>query len=233
MKTVIRVDLPKDAIPTLEDCRALLAERDAVVQELQILEVEHEAREEEVEMLEGKIDKLNDLEIDSEDHKNQIEIQRKQSKTQQKLIEQLEAYIIRERGKLPGPAAMKQVHIKALTKILPDILAYAKSITRGTGSAANYEYQFRHAEHRAKLTKTVNVQAKKLMSKMIVTVGAIADRTANSVNPEDIHQLREELDHLTANHEIVEHTSVDAYLDGVMPELDPLTEADLARRMKR
>jgi len=165
---------------------------------------------------------------------------RRQRKTLEELTanlsqrcDDLEAYIVRVRGSLPGPSAFKAVQIAALSKMLPDIEAFALSVKRGTGSAANYEYQFRHAEHRAKLVKENLRAGRKMMASMIVTVGSIADRTANSVNPEDLHHLREELDQLSGYQEILEHIEVDSYLDGVIPERTVMEDAALAGRMKK
>ena len=189
MKTKIEVDIVEDATITMEDAEGLLAERNALIEEVADLES----------FVEIAADKF------AEAHERVLA---------------LEAFIIDTRGELPGPQELKPKIIQAISDILPDIKAFAESIKRGTGSAANYEYQFRHAEHRAKLTKTNLIAAKKLMSGMIITVASIADRTANSVNPEDIHHLRGELDRLTADHEIVASVAVDSFLDGVMPELD-------------
>ena len=209
MKTIIRVSIPEGSVIHPELVRELLGERDSLIEEVEELEAELEHSEQ------------------------QVEQQCRISGDLQERCDKLEEYIVRIRGSLPGPADMKRKAMIALSDILPEILAFAKSVKRGTGSAANYEYQFRHAEHRAKLVKENLRAARKMMAGMIVTVGSIADRTENDINPEDIHHLRDELDQLSGYQEVIEHIEIDSYLDGVMPEPDVMADADLARRMKK
>lgn len=135
-------------------------------------------------------------------------------------LKKLESFIIDTRGELPDVAALYDRQVAALSAIMPEIHQFAATVTRGTGSAKNYENQYRHAEYRAKMVKQNLVAAKKLMAGMIVAVSSVADRTLNSINPEDIHHLRAELDTLTANHSIIRHVEVDTFLDGLVPELN-------------
>ncbi|MDD9904807.1 MAG: hypothetical protein OXT06_14650 [Rhodospirillaceae bacterium] len=135
-------------------------------------------------------------------------------------IELLESFIIDSRGDLEGVEEWTAKAYGKLTEMMPGIIDFAKTIQRGTGSAANYENQFRHAEYRAKLVKENLRNARFQMRQMILAVASVADRTHNQVDPVDIQALRDELDQLSGYQEVMATIDGDPFFDGVMPELD-------------
>lgn len=146
-------------------------------------------------------------------------------------IKLLEDFIIDSRGSLPAAEEFTAKAYGKLSEIMPGIVEYAQTITRGNGSAANYENQFRHAEYRAKLVKENLRNARHVMRQMIVSVASVADRTHNQVFPSDIKFLRGELDKLAGYQEIVAVIDGDPFLDGVMPELNKMEGTGHAERL--
>lgn len=101
------------------------------------------------------------------------------------------------RAQTPGALESFDEFKAWLRNEMPEINGYADTIQRGTGTALNYQYQFRHAEHRFKLVKDVNVKLRSQIDSMVRTVASVASRTHNQVTPNHLHELNTQLDRLS------------------------------------